>query len=300
MKVQIQNIICATDFSEFSRKVMNCGVGLAMKFNARLLVFHAVCFPRDQIYGTVSSERSKEHEKMTLRAHEKIRELMGEYSLNWEPVVTFGEPVEEVDRIAREQGADLVVAASHELTGWKRLLLGTVVERLARTLSCPLLVVRSVEESDILPREEKTAALEFRRIVAGCDLTSTPALRYAADLAQEFHAELHLLHTVESPVDEELMDSAQASYGEIQQRMQDRLHQQLTELVPPEAAENCELKTRLLPGIPGEKLSSYAAENHADLIVVGVRPRSVLKKILIGSTTEAVLRNAPCPVMVVP
>ena len=48
------------------------------------------------------------------------------------------------------------------------------------------------------------------------------------------------------------------------------------------------------------ELTDYARRNRADLIVVGVRPQSVWRKTLIGSTTEALIRRAPCAVLTVP
>jgi nucleotide-binding universal stress UspA family protein len=56
----------------------------------------------------------------------------------------------------------------------------------------------------------------------------------------------------------------------------------------------------VVPGIPGEVLVDFAREKGTDLVIVGVRRRGVLKKSFIGSTTEAVLRNAPCAVLTVP
>ncbi|MCP4344756.1 MAG: universal stress protein [Desulfobacterales bacterium] len=297
MKIKLDKILCATDFSDFSRYVIHFGVGLALRFNSHLTVFHAISFPRDQLYGNVLS-RGGERKKLADKACGKIRNLMENHSheLKWEPLASFGDPVDEAAQIAEQQNADIVIAASYGLSGLKRILLGTVVERMARTVSRPLLVVHPPKhpETDI--------PLEFRKIVAGCALSddSSQSLKYAISLAVEFQAELHLLHAVETPLDEDIVNPAQAPYGEVQQKLQDRLCQRLARLVPDEVFGQCNVKTVLIKGVPGEGLSSYAAENGADLIVIGVRHRSAIEKLLVGSTTEAVLRHAPCPVLVIP
>ncbi len=299
MKIKLDKIVCATDFSDFSRRLIHYGVRLALRFNSRLLVFHAISFPRDQIYGAPVKKQGGDREKLADQACEKIRKLMGDRSVNWEPLVAFGDPVDETARVAGEQDADLVIAASYGLSGLKRILVGTVVERLVRTITRPLLVVHPPKHPGA---EDKEVPLEFKKIVVGCSFSADSArtLGYALGLAIEFHAELHILHAIEKPVDEDVVDPARAPYGEVQQELQDRLRQRLMGLVPEDAVERCDVKAMLVQGIPGEGLSSYAAESCADLIVVGVRHQSTFEKLLVGSTTETVLRHAPCPVLVVP
>ena len=60
---------------------------------------------------------------------------------------------------------------------------------------------------------------------------------------------------------------------------------------------SCE--TRLLAGewSPGEQLVEFAEEIEADMIVVGIRRRSKIVKLLMGSTAQYVILEAPCPVM---
>jgi nucleotide-binding universal stress UspA family protein len=296
--IKLNKILCAIDFSKYSAQVIRYGSGMASQFRARLLIFHTVCIAGDPFYGAPAAEHSAKHEKMAQQARERIEKLMEGYPGEWEPVITFGEPVEEIERVVREQTPELVISASYGLTGLKRILIGTVVERMARVLTCPFLVLRSAEK-----KSNTEVPFAFTRIVLGCDVPSDShsppsTLRYALKLAQEFHAELHLLNTIESPADEELMDASPAPYAELQQMLQNRLHRRMTDLVSKEAAES-QVKIAVLPGVPGEQLCSYAKEKGADMIIVGVRPRGALEKVLIGSTTEAVLRNAPCPVLVV-
>ncbi len=298
MKIKLDKILCATDFSDFSKYVIHFGVRLALRFNSHLVVFHAISFPRDQLYGNVLNHVG-EHKKLADKACEKIRNLMENRSLKWDPLVSFGDPVDEAARIAEQQNADIVIAASYGLSGLKRFLLGTVVERMARTVSRPLLVVHPPKHPET---RETDIPLEFGKIVVGCSLPSdsSQSLKYAISLAVEFRAELHLLHAAEKPLDEDIVNPAQAPYGEVQQELQDRLCQGLAKLVPDDVFKQCNVETVLVKGVPGEGLSSHAAEIGADLIVIGVRHRSAIEKLLVGSTTEAVLRHAPCPVLVVP
>jgi nucleotide-binding universal stress UspA family protein len=54
-----------------------------------------------------------------------------------------GDPVDEIVRLARSLGADIVVVGTHDTAGLERLLLGSIAEKVARIAPCPVLVVRA-------------------------------------------------------------------------------------------------------------------------------------------------------------
>jgi nucleotide-binding universal stress UspA family protein len=68
-------------------------------------------------------------------------------------------------------------------------------------------------------------------------------------------------------------------------------------MVPEEARTWCNPVTTLLAGQPHEELVKYAVVNGLDLIVLGVRGHSLVETLFVGSTTDRVLRNSPCPVL---
>ena len=125
---------------------------------------------------------------------------------------------------------------------------------------------------------------------------SMEALDYAVSLAKQFHAAIHLVHVY--PPDEAssvpgaghlLLQSAEAI---------ERLNEELTGIhrkhVPTFCPENCHIRA----GRPYEQIVRLAREIDADLIVLSTRGHSGLKHLLLGSTAERVVRNAPCPVLV--
>ena len=293
MTAAVQTVLCATDFSKHSGPVIEAATGLAEGFGARLIVFHAVADPRNAAAGPTASL-----EKQRQEAKARIEKAMGRGSTNWAAVVRFGEPVDEIDRYVRENDVGLVVAASYGLPGWKRFLMGTVVEALARTVTCPLLVVRSTGAHRHAPAPEKI----LQNILICCDLEESGSVfwTYALLFAQRFGAHLHFIHSIESPMERQLIDLSSGPYPEIQQKLQERLLQELENLIPEKVRDNAEVTAGVLTGHPGESMSAYAAAHAADLIMVGARRKNRLGKYLIGSTTEALLRNSPCHVLVLP
>jgi nucleotide-binding universal stress UspA family protein len=141
--------------------------------------------------------------------------------------------------------------------------------------------------------------IRYQRILVGCDFSSGSALafEYGLSLAQEFQAEFHLAHVIEPTVYKDLLKSSTEGGEMDQQDMRDQLNEKLIQLVPQEAHACCNAKTVLLAGQPHEELIKYALVQHVDLIVLGVRGRSLVEDLFIGSTTSRAVREAPCPVL---
>ena len=300
MSIRPKVILCATDFSTYAAGALAHGEALARTFGAGLLIFHAVCFPAVPAGGDAGPRRGPLSDRVRRTAEARIGELMDGCSVPWEPVVVAGDPVDEVIRVAGEpgRGVDLVITASHGLSGLRRWLLGSVVESLARTLGRPLLVTRAA-------RRLKAPVSPFRCIVAGCGPGPDPgpAVAAAGGLADVFGARLHILHAVESPA-EGLPDGEDADipYGEREAALMAKRRQRIAEALSETVGENArpDAAIDLVPGVPGEIIPQRARELGADLIVVGVRPHPGLRGAITPSTTEAVLRHARCAVLTVP
>lgn len=299
MAVGIDSILCATDFSAFSGGTLGYGIQLARSFNARLHIFHAVHFATDGLYASDVLERGGKERRLAGQARRNIEESMAGVDVEWEAVVACGEPVEEIRGAALDRGVDMVVAASHGLSGFKRFILGTVVEKLARTLPLPLMTIRSPGPPKAGPHPY---VKPIRRILAGCDAGpgGDPVLSTAIRYADRLEAAVHLLHAVEAPLDEDLVDPTGGPYEKVQNDLRERLRRRLENAVDPEAKARMDITAGVTAGLPGETLAAHAAAWESDLIIVGVRRRSALGKWFVGSTTESVLRHAPCPVLTIP
>jgi nucleotide-binding universal stress UspA family protein len=296
MRVQLKRIICATDFSDLSNHAIAYGVALAKEFQAKLYMCHVIDLSPAAIYGEAVLALEEQQIRMTRYAHEEMKKLMGEEQVDWEPLITVGSPAHEIARLAGEKAADLTIAASHGRSGLKRLLLGSVTERLMRTLPCPLMVVRASEGGAALRAAQK---ITFKRILVGCDFSSNSdlAFQYGLSLAQEFQADLYLAHVIEPPAYQDLIKSQSGVQEEEQQGLRNQLKDDLANMVPEDARSWCTPITVLLAGQPHEELTKYAVVQDIDLIVLGVRGQNLVETLFVGSTTDRVIRNATRPVL---
>ena len=296
MIVQVKSIICTTDFSELSDHAISYGISLARNFGAKLYLCHVIDLSSAAMYGDVITYSVGQQNRLLNYAHESLRQQMGEPSVEWEPLVTIGHTASEIARLAEDRGVDLVISTSHGRSGLKRVVLGSVTERLMRTLPCPLLVVRSPQHHFSAAGEQK---MRLERILVGCDFSpdSNLAFEHGLSLAQEFQSQLFLAHVIEPQVYKELLKPAPEPGAEMEKDLRQQLNEKLRAMLPEEAYNRCKPTTVLLAGRPHVELTKYAVVQNVDLIVLGVRGRGLVESLLIGSTTARVIRETPCPVL---
>lgn len=117
---------------------------------------------------------------------------------------------------------------------------------------------------------------------------SRHALRYAVPIAQKFSAKIHLVHVLRP--DRKLTSDELARMKHVAARRLDQMAVQ--HLHPRLRSENL-----VLTGIPARQLLVAATKFDVDLIILTVTGSSNLRRRLLGSTAEYVMRHAPCPVM---
>ncbi len=296
MRVKLDKIMCATDFSELSNHAVFYGASLAREYNAKLYLCHVIDLSSATMYGEATYAFESQLTHMEDYAHKRMKRIMEKYSIDWEPIVTIGNAADEITRLVHENRVDLAITATRGRAGLKRLVLGSVTEHLMHSLPCPLLTVHDPENDPALTRDKE---IRFNRILVGSDFSSDSnlALEYGLALAQEYQSDLYIVHVLETPRYKDIPKSVQGAREEIRKSLHKQLKDQLEALVPEEAYNWCKPKTRLLSGIAHEELVKFADVQDIDLIIMGVRGHSLVESLFVGATTERVIRKAGCSVM---
>jgi universal stress protein A len=144
--------------------------------------------------------------------------------------------------------------------------------------------------------------MAFRRILCAVDFSqeSVRAFHTAAETARQSKGALHLLHVVEAqPVVSELLPVN--GLGETMLTLDEKAAAAMQSLVESSAREleGVALTTEIDNGSAFVEIPRKAREWKADLIVLGAKGTASLEKVLVGSTAERVMRDAPCSVLVV-
>ncbi len=143
----------------------------------------------------------------------------------------------------------------------------------------------------------------LKRILIATDLSpaSEPALQMAAALAIRMDAGLVLLHVVSEKELDGLARAHQPRHPVdlIYSELEEAVREQYRRVVPDEVRRFLHAEVLVVPGVPAEEIIRTAAMKGADLIITGTHGRTGLRRILMGSVAEGVLRGAPCPVLTV-
>ncbi|MBN9118289.1 MAG: universal stress protein [Planctomycetes bacterium] len=144
--------------------------------------------------------------------------------------------------------------------------------------------------------------ISIRRILVPTDFSdcALPAVRYAAELADKFSAELILLYVVPDAVlalPDAVMPTPTpaADLGELTEAGK----QGLANLIAAEKLEPRHPRPEVRIGSPAAEIVAAAKDLHADLVCVGTHGRGGLARVILGSVAEMVVRQAPCPVLTV-
>lgn len=140
-------ILAPVDFSDYSHDAARTAAELASKFGAALLLAYAVpAIPTLPSATEIFREADYEAE-VRKEAERRLKALASELGAKGVAVQTeigvANDVGMEILRIAEHRGADLIVIATHGMTGWHRLVFGSVAEKVVRLAPCPVLVLRA-------------------------------------------------------------------------------------------------------------------------------------------------------------
>lgn len=140
--------------------------------------------------------------------------------------------------------------------------------------------------------------MQVKTILVPTDFSerSNAAVETALSMAKQIGAKVIFLHSLDwSDHPDEMTPMADEGYA----FMKDWAHAYLDDLVHRARKEGVEANAELTDGIPFVEIIDAVGRHPVDLIVMGTHGRSGLRRLMMGSQTEQVLRQAPCPVLTI-
>ncbi len=283
----------ATDFSKPGKLAVPYAFKLALLLNLRLTILHVVKAPPDFEHWSPGARRSL-HSLKTKALLElgRIVRLANENGLMADHRLVVGIPQNSILDVAQSPDVALIVMGTHSKTGWDRLRLGSVAESTLRWAACPVLTVHAsvASRTSVNPRR-----LSLSRLLVATDFSasSKAALRAAIVLAKRLNGQVALVHAAEPS------GSLQAGPLHIDELSRKRYAQQFQRIISASQADEVITDKVVITGNPVEVILDQAKRRNVDLIVVGTHGRRGMKRLMLGSVAEAVVRRAACPVFVV-
>lgn len=287
-------IICGTDFSTHASEAANVGAALTTRLQGTLSLAHVMDTSRyelpskelmDYLCGSRQAKLKKEGERLRRQGATVEEKLVK------------GSPAVSLVRAATDSGARLIVVSSLGQIAPSRWFVGSVAERTAQNASVPTLVVRNHKPLEAWARDQRTL-----NVVVGYDFSESgdAALRWTSFLNEIGPCRITVVYVAWPP-------EAGARYGAGYDQPNPYYPSEVEKLLKRDLQEKCEevlgkakLRFRVAAGLgrPDPQLIEIAADEKADIIVVGTNQRRGLARL--GSISRAVLHHAPLNVACIP
>jgi nucleotide-binding universal stress UspA family protein len=206
--------------------------------------------------------------------------------------VRSGDPGTQVCQFAEVMGCELIVLPSHGRHGLSRLLMGSVAERILRHCHCSALVLRPTKSMESVATSPGNW-FPRKRVVVPIDFSdaSSKAIEMALGAAENRDG-IDIVSVVPTLDFVDFADTGITSDEDRINSCREYMSRYLTE----HGYES--LRTFAFVGDPGTMIVEHAGKVHADLIIMPSHGRHGLKRMVLGSTTERVLRHSDVPILV--
>jgi nucleotide-binding universal stress UspA family protein len=282
-----RTILVPVDGSHSCLHAQMFAASLAKKFNSKVTVVHVVSHEfmhpelkaqyklPDSILHKIDDAYLESGKKIVRNAEELFREAGIPVDAR---LVTHEDPAEFVLQLLKDEKYDLAVIGNRAETQSARHTLGSVTEKVARHAECPVLIVK-----------EK---LQLAKILTAVDGSkyADKALDYAVQLAKNYSADLALVHVEEDRLirigGPQVVDCV-GTVGEC------ILKDASTKV------EGVTFNTMLEYGSPAEVIIKVAKKANVDIIIIGSRGLSSVRRYLLGSVSDDISIHARSSVLIV-
>lgn len=288
-------IVVGVDFSEESEIAARQALGVARHLGGELVLVH-VCATVELPKVSPGPMQALEHEWRDASARElaaardalgRLRERMSGQGADVSQLLVEEYPDEGIWAAARELAARLIVVGTHGRTGLRWLQMGSVAQKVVRYSEIDVLVAR---------RERREG---FHRILVGTDFSASAerALDGAIELAAP-GAAIDIVHYLDAG------RMIGGNFGASQllptalERMTELARGQGEELLARKQAPGLALRFRVSTERPVPGLIHSLELQPCDLVALGSHGRRGIRRLVLGSVAENVVRHAPCSVLV--
>lgn len=282
-------IVVGYDESESSKAALKEASLRIKKNNGKLFIVHAVYFDQEE-FAISPGQMEKRFEAGVHVCRQAKVSLQKDSGLNGsvESLVCEGEPPAVISDVAQGKQADLIALGTYGRKGIKRFLMGSVTSQVILQAPCDVLVVK--RPCSVCTGTYASILVPFD----GSD-SSKKALIKASELAKEDNAKLAVLYVI--PRYEEMMEFFRTTA--IKRSLLTEAEKLIASAKKIAAEQGVGINTEIREGYAADEIINASVKHEHDLIAMGTYGWKGISKAMMGSTTNRVIMNAACPVLVV-
>ena len=273
----MKKIIVPVDFSEHSEYALKTAAKLAKKHDAEVLALHMLEMSTEAL--SVSDELLGQKAVFFMKlAEKKFNDFLDKDYLEGvkiTPIIKHLKVFSEVNDVAKQHDADIIVMGSHGANGFEEMFVGSNTERVVRSSEIPVLVVKS-----------NVANINFDVIALACDFSEESIESYHHTMAmfQDIVSKIYLVH-VNLP-NEKFSSTAQLEKMAVNFFTKADKHLRSLENVRYVSDYTVD-----------DGIVNFSNKNNVDLIVMPTHGRKGLARFFKGSVGEEVVNHSPIPVL---
>jgi nucleotide-binding universal stress UspA family protein len=301
-------ILLAIDQSKDSKVAINLLQKLKWPAGSTLILLHVTTIDEDMTAGSSSRLHKKtldDSRKPPLAVHSELHRLESQFAsetLQIHSMVVNGVPGQEILSVIRKEKIDMAVLGSRGLSRISGLLLGSVSEWVLKDASCSVLIGR--------PTSRKAKSSSSLNILLATDGSrdSWKAVDVLKSLACPVDTTLTLFHVIRKKIYEtgQVVGSVGKSRTEFARLAKDLCGDRgsagvdlLKDTRDALSSTGLKIRERLAFGHETQEILKAAKLQKADLVIVGSKGLTGLRRLLMGSVAHTVSQHAPCSVLVV-
>lgn len=292
------NIMVPLDGSQFSESALPAAVDLARRAGARLHIVQVVAWHDDIVQPPEPSVRNYVKSLAETAARENGIECIGTTLLDPATAVDYAEPpVAIIERLLEEyigqHHIDLTVLASHGRGGFKRAWLGSVADRLLRSVHSSFLILKPKPRafrprSPFLPRQILVAV--------DIDGRAEEVIASVLDLGELYNAEFTLMHVSPPALLPATVGVFQIMQSTSELRAPTELRMQVLASMISDRGWTVRVEHTESPFVATDILG-YARSHNFDMIAVATRGADPFRRAMLGSVADKIVRGTPLPVL---
>ena len=279
-----EQVLVPLDGSELAEGILPYVSQLAHRIDAKVLLL-----------SVVDPLKSSETAGFTLRRElEEVERRLIEEGIEAASIVSYGDPADQIMRVADVEGCDLIAMATHGRGALGRVFHGSVTDRVVRHSRLPTLAIFPNETQGLCE------GWDLPRVIIPLDGSSLAetALPYAEELAGKLGLELVVVRVIDTggPTFGWLDD---ARYVDVDPEIEAKAVEYLAGVTGRLQAKGLKVQSRLLKGAPGQELLGLAHETQDNIIVTTTHGRKGLDRWVEGSVADTLIRYSSSPVLVI-
>lgn len=294
---RIRKILVPIDFSDASQRALPHALELASRFEAEVAIVHVrtpyADDPNRPEYRFFDEGKYQEWAEEEL---DRLSQSIEDHHRISTRIIRDISPASGIlDYVSADQNEiDFVAMGTHGRSALGHFFLGSVAEKVVRHSPCPVLTIAS-------NRKDYRDDPLYKKVLVAFDFSehSKHAAANAREIVKKYNAHLVILYVIEQEIAPAYYEiwriEVHRELSEIAGRAKEALEETLGEVGLDDVEFDVEVGSG--DGRAHQEIVQFVKEQEIDLVVMGTHGLSGIERVLLGSTTERVVRMAPCPVL---